>query len=195
MGPGNTTQDKMQLLDLDADNLKSVLNYVSAMTCRMVCKRFKYVVEQSMEISIMLSESGAKSANQTFLRKFKFLSIGSKYVWSCCKGWFAATLACLRKGMKLKGLRNCVTEENIEGIIKVLVRLLSTHGSCIKTLTLDFSGSPTQLQKQTGNLEALSKKLQILMNWDMQNRNHDPSDFLIFDLLSASFSMRSLNVG
>ena len=97
--------------------------------------------------------------------------------------------------MKLKGLRNCVTEENIEAIIKVLVRLLSTHSSCIKTLTLDFSGSPTQLQKQTGNLEALSKKLQILMNWDMQNRNHDPSDFLIFDLLSASFSMRSLNVG
>jgi hypothetical protein len=181
------------LLSLDADNLKIILSDFPVTMCRMVCKRFKCVAEQFFENSIMLTEVGAGSVDLRFLRKFNNLSIGSSHGWSCYNGWLAVTLAGLRQGMNLNGLRIAVTEKCIAEIIDVLDHLLSTQNSCIKILTLDFTGSSMELQKHARNLEALSHKLKIEMNWEIGRRYSEPPEFLMFDTLSASVSLRSLN--
>ena len=188
----------MSFLDLDTDVMKLILAGFPAMRLRLVCKRIKNIVEHHCESSIMLSQIGTESANQSFIQKFKFLTIGSNFGCCCSSGWFAATLASIQTGNKLQCLIINATDENIQEIIEILSRFLSLHEKCIHDLELHFEGSASQLQLCTAQIKGLSSQVQIeivlRLVYDLNGGHARTLMANFFDSLTSSVKFRTLDL-
>jgi hypothetical protein len=186
------------ILDLDLDVLKLVLVDLPPTTCRLVCERFKSVSERNHDASVMLSQMGSVAMNETFLRKFCMLSIGSKYGWNRSDGWFAVILASMGSGVKLKQLTINATDQNVEELIEVLCHSISLNAACFEKLILHFEGSATQLLKCSHLLGELSSKSRVELHsrvvYDLAGGQTRALIKNFFDTLNASANLRALDL-
>ena len=154
------TDASLSLLDIDIDVLKLIIQE-SARKCRIVCKRFKTIVQHIPQISIMLSKRGSEEATVDFFSSFSLPIIGSTHDWHFDSGWIPAVMESLREGMKINSLVISTSDENLQLLISGLKSSLLRSSGTVHYLQLHFEGSFSTLQSCAESLKDLSDLISI----------------------------------